>query len=351
MNWVTLGPQHDVLIIDSQSWRKRANDVSEIYSPPRITAAAKDVRIKSGWALELTTGDENGCPWDFNLKRNRDRAKALICESKPMVLVGSPMCTWFSRLQALNKNRYKDPKAAEEMLRNSVGHMQFECELYEEQMRAGRYFVHEHPDGATSWNLSCMKKLLRHPRVIECKVHMCAYGMKSRDELGEGLVMKPTRMITNSEEIANELKGKCCGGHRHVPLLSGRAKAAAEYPPKLCEAICRGVENQKGWKKKWADIEETGLSNLEVEIELSRCDEKADERPGIDVDSEKDHEAWDDLKGCTLDGAMEKKAREVEMGYVYSRKVYKYCSRDEAIGVSGKPPIGVRRIDTNKQRR
>ncbi len=35
------------------------------------------------------------------------------------------------------------------------------------------------------------------------------------------------------------------GGHIHIPLLGGRAAAAAIYPKELCEAIVRGLVKQK----------------------------------------------------------------------------------------------------------
>eukprot|EP00973_Karenia_brevis_P088093 12215287-Karenia_brevis.AAC.1 len=63
-------------------------------------------------------------------------------------------------------------------------------------------------------------------------MHMCAYGMTSHDEKGEGLVYKPTSFATNSQHVAKHLNKKCsntCGSHhhhRHVHLINGRAKFA-----------------------------------------------------------------------------------------------------------------------------
>ena len=50
--------------------------------------------------------------------------------------------------------------------------------------------MHEHPDGATSWKLPEMQELLNHADVIRTKGHMCAHGMKSKDEKGEGKVQE-----------------------------------------------------------------------------------------------------------------------------------------------------------------
>ena len=37
---------------------------------------------------------------------------------------------------------------------------------------------------------------------------------------------------------------KCKGGHRHVHLMAGRARAAAHYPAKFCRSLCKGMKRQ-----------------------------------------------------------------------------------------------------------
>ena len=37
---------------------------------------------------------------------------------------------------------------------------------------------------------------------------------------------------------------KCRGEHRHVYLRSGRARAVAHYPAKLCRCLCKGMKRQ-----------------------------------------------------------------------------------------------------------
>lgn len=93
--------------------RRRAakHIVSEIYSPPRVTAAAKlfpELRCVPGFAMDRTTNDEHGRPWDFDDARQRRRARELLEAQRPMLLVGSPMCTAFSAWQHTN-NKKRDP--------------------------------------------------------------------------------------------------------------------------------------------------------------------------------------------------------------------------------------------------
>ena len=67
------------------------------------------------------------------------------------------------------------------------------------------------------------------------------FGLKSCDEYGEGLCLKPTRIVTNIPGAMAELERKCSGDHSHVQLINGRAKRAEEYPDELCRALLRCV--------------------------------------------------------------------------------------------------------------
>ena len=41
--------------------------VSEIYSPPRVTAMLPQGDLLPGFAMDITTNDEDGNPWNFDL--------------------------------------------------------------------------------------------------------------------------------------------------------------------------------------------------------------------------------------------------------------------------------------------
>ena len=82
--------------------------VAEFYSPPRIIALARELPgygIASGLALDLTTHDAQGRPWDFSKAEMRAEAERLFEEQKPTLRVGTPMCTAFSSWQFIS-----DPK-------------------------------------------------------------------------------------------------------------------------------------------------------------------------------------------------------------------------------------------------
>ena len=107
----------------------------------------KHVRhIMPGFAFDLTTNDpDDGMPWDFGTESKRDKARALLREQKPYLLIGSPMCTAFSQWQRLNAAKSNDKAALERTRAQAVAHMKFVLSLYEEQVDGGRYFLHEHP--------------------------------------------------------------------------------------------------------------------------------------------------------------------------------------------------------------
>ena len=58
--------------------------------------------------------------------------------------------------------------------------------------------------------------------------------------------------------------------------------------------------------------------------------------------------AWDDVKGGELDLDKVIAARNLEMKFVWDRGIYRYSNTDECWRVSGKGPIGLKWIDTDK---
>ena len=58
--------------------------------------------------------------------------------------------------------------------------------------------------------------------------------------------MKPTRFLSSAPAVLEALGRRCDRKHQHQVLEgSGRAAAAARYPPGLCRAILRGAEEQR----------------------------------------------------------------------------------------------------------
>ena len=111
-----------------------------------------------GLALDVTTVNAKGEPWNFYEEEKQREAEALIDESEPWILIGSPMCTAFCTWQYLNAHK-RDPELVAAERAKAVKHMEFVRRLYRKQVEAGRYFLHEHPAQATSWNLPCVSEV------------------------------------------------------------------------------------------------------------------------------------------------------------------------------------------------
>ena len=117
------------------------------------------------------------------------------------------------------------------------------------QIDGGRYFLYEQPWTATSWEVREMVRFMNQAGLYMVRGDMCPHGMTSVDEYGTAPVLKPTGWLTNSYFISEEVGQRCTnlyegGQHRHVHLVSGKARAAQIYPVKLCLSILRGLRNQ-----------------------------------------------------------------------------------------------------------
>ena len=172
-----------------------------------------------------TTDPWTGEVWDLSDRRCQKRVLKLIEEHRPKFLMLSPPCTLFSILQNLNPG--KGTPEWEKKYAEAVELLLFCCTVAAIQVRQGRYFALEHPQGATSWTRAEVQRLGNMKGVGEVDLDMCAYNLKSRDADGEGAARKPTRLMSNSPCVLGGMAARCPGGHRHVHLMGGRAAAAA----------------------------------------------------------------------------------------------------------------------------
>ena len=83
----------------------------ELFSPPRMTAAATAQGLKGGWSLDLEAVDPiTGCMWDLSTERAQAKVWKLLRRDKPLVVGLSPQCTLFSSLQNLRKTDIPVPE-------------------------------------------------------------------------------------------------------------------------------------------------------------------------------------------------------------------------------------------------
>ena len=105
-------------------------------------------------------------------------------KTKPRLLIASPMFRAFNCLQALSKDRRDPEKVKRDFVEASV-HLEFCIEMYGEQVKSGRYFLHENPSTATSWKNHKMQELSKMPGVMRLIERMCRHGMEAEDKQGK----------------------------------------------------------------------------------------------------------------------------------------------------------------------
>ena len=196
-------------------------DLAEVYSPGRFAEAASRHGLRPGFAVDLQTG------WNLELQEHVEEMQRLQGEQDPYVVMGSPPCTEFSSLLHISKHK-RDPKIVAAKRARGVKHLENSVACYRRQMERGRYFLHEHPKSAESWQEKCVMDLEAEPSVFKITGPMCNWGMMATDRRSDpprtGLVRKETTWMTNSPVLAQLLEGTCSnlrGGewHRHVQLI------------------------------------------------------------------------------------------------------------------------------------
>ena len=126
-------------------------------------------------------------------------------------------------------------------------------DVYEEQVRAGRYFQHAHPVGPSSWWDPRMTALQKTTGVFTVSSPMCCFQAKIETRNGwrdvNKFVYKPTQSVRNSKVLAEALRSRCShiSGppfHRHIVMDGGISKMASAYTPELVNTVLRALQQQ-----------------------------------------------------------------------------------------------------------
>ena len=277
------------------------------------------------------------------------------------------------------------PEVLQKEIQRARRHLEFVFSLYQLQSDSGRYYLHEHPAGASSWKEKLVLDFTaKQPDAIMTTCAMCAFGMRATrpDGTKEELALKRTRWLTNCTGIASRLNRPCSGDHPHTPLLSNRARQAQVYPPALCKAIVQGLKAQlrhdestarfpesnshsgwnphsrgetepsssDGWTNHSAGHSGSGKVRLPQSVEKTRgalvptqtLDILAVEEMEWDKWEGMDWDKWDaedDVKGGWLPPQLVYAARLKELSYLQERQVYTYSTVDEAKKATGRRPL------------
>ena len=331
--------------------KKQANRrlVSEIYSPPRVTAMLTRMTnhgLTPGLALDLTTIDpDDGMPWDFDVVAKRDKALRLLREQRPLFVIGSPMCTRWCSWQHIN-DKIRDPKIVKREKRRALVHLEFMTEIYREQIEGGRFFLHEHPESAGSWAEKCISDLLAIPSVSRVCGDQCQYGQEVQYGAFRGQpVRKATGFMSNAPRVLQRLTRRCAGrdgtcsrakGGTHVQASGRVAKDAARYSDGLCRAMIRGMMDEMQAQGIWRPGE-VGLHAVTDEDEAKTA-----------ASTGCSGKYRDDISGQLLRDNLVQEARNKELRYFCDKGVWVKRPAGEARQRTGKGAISVRWVDVNK---
>jgi hypothetical protein len=350
--------------VDAETARAK---VAELYSPPRVTRELGRVRslhLTAGSTFDLVA-DASGKVWNFLLAEDRARCRRQLAKEKPYLVIGSPPCTQFSRLQNLNRAKANPRERHCKQVEAKVL-LDFACEVYRAQLARGAHFLHEHPLTATSWEEPAVKELRSHPQVREASAHQCCFGLVARDPGGSTRpVLKPTRFLSSAPLLLQELARRCGGGHDHTRLLGGRrAAAAALYPPGLCRAILRGITKQYRRDGKvvpagvgracWHGSGVYDLSEHDDGLVAAIRRDPAAVRMQIDgtpprvEDESEAPEFWDEISGEALPTGLVQASRAEELKFMNEWEVWEEAPVAECHQVTGRKPLGGRWVDVNK---
>ena len=136
------------------------------------------MQVVPGYAFDITCRDpETGEYWDVDKPHLREKALRMVREQTPLWIIGSPMCTAWSTWQTLNaKRRLVDQAKLKRLKVQARVHLDFVCRIYPEQLDGGRFFLHEHPAFATSWQEETIRNIAEHDDVQTVHADQCQHN-------------------------------------------------------------------------------------------------------------------------------------------------------------------------------
>ena len=138
---------------------------------------ARQMNLSAGYPLDITTIDEvTGKIYDLRMQKGQTRLWGLLARQSPRLLVVSPPCATFSRLQHLRRTPMPEHER-----RDGLDLLEVAVKACSTQLKSGRTFIFEHPQSASSWEVPCLQQLREHPEVQVIDLDQCMFGLVSND--------------------------------------------------------------------------------------------------------------------------------------------------------------------------
>eukprot|EP00971_Amphidinium_carterae_P242037 4805384-Amphidinium_carterae.1 len=224
------------------------DDVMEVFSPERVNPYCRALGLLATTSIDMLS---RGGEIDLSTPTGRAFALQKQRQLKPMLLVLSPPCTMFSALNRINKARVPD-EVWQQRLRAGKELLQFAVFMAREQAVTERFFILEHPAGASSWKLDEVQSLKQDTGAEMIVFDQCRFNLRSPPADGSRPIQKRTCFLSNAtEQVTNEFSQKFCNCSCKHRRIEGRVAGVqlssycALYPPELCRAIARVAMNLK----------------------------------------------------------------------------------------------------------
>eukprot|EP00929_Paragymnodinium_shiwhaense_P048611 TRINITY_DN24555_c0_g1_i1.p1 TRINITY_DN24555_c0_g1~~TRINITY_DN24555_c0_g1_i1.p1 ORF type:complete len:587 (+),score=99.23 TRINITY_DN24555_c0_g1_i1:363-2123(+) len=204
-------------------------------------------------------------------------------------------------------------------------------------MECGWLFWHEQPAEAESWSSAEVVDLAKEPGVYTVQGPACVWRPQST---GDVHVRSAVRWLTNSKQLAEALQrisqSLSCSDEpwqRRIVSLRGLPVDSGAYAPRLVEAMLSVVRDHL--------LDSGELSAVEAVQSGPVCEEPA-------VPDGEWYAYWDDVNGGYLDPKLVEEARASERDWVAKQQVCVVVPVAECWAETGKLPIPLRWVDTNK---
>jgi hypothetical protein len=238
----------------ARQWDRELNDavtylatdcrvsVAEVFSVPRVTALANKWNFISKGAYDIKCGD------DFRVASHRERTRQKLSQERPDVLLLTPPCNQFSKLQNLNDFLYGHhpeyvARRSEKYVEARI-FLKFCVSLARDQVERGGKVILEHPKDANSWLTAELQRLLEDDSFQTAVFDQCMFNLRLPGTPPQHKVKKFTRIIGNLD--LSSLAKSCDHSHYHIQAIGGiktksgwakRSALAGRYPRELCEAL------------------------------------------------------------------------------------------------------------------
>ena len=129
-----------------------AVDFVELFNPENFTANAQE--LNPGLIIDMSVDPEK----DMRVDTYRVQARHDIGTQDPLIVIAAPPCTVFLTMQNINQEHHGTPEW-EKKYEDALALLQFSMDVCWDQISRGKFFLHEHPATASSWDLPMIREL------------------------------------------------------------------------------------------------------------------------------------------------------------------------------------------------